>query len=96
MKRPEKRQPIAVRPVWNHLRLVHPLPETDGELLSVATHLLQQFAATQGKEAPGFSLDAAHFLARRRWVAAELARRLWRAIETNRGSLITAADLSES
>jgi len=95
MKRPEKRPPITVRPLWNHLRLVHPLPETDGEILLVATHLLQQFAATQGKEAPGFSLEAAHFLARRRWVVAELARLLWRAVETNRGSLITAADLSE-
>jgi DNA-binding NtrC family response regulator len=95
MKRPEKRPPVNVRPLWNHLRLVHPLPETDDEILLVATHLLQRFAATQGKEAPGFSLEAAHFLARRRWVAAELARRLWRAVETNRGSLITAADLSE-
>jgi len=96
MKRPEKRQPITDRPLWNHLRLVHPLPETDGEILSLATHLLEQFAATQGKDTPGFSLEAAQFLARRRWVAAELARRLWRAVETNRGSLITAADLSES
>jgi DNA-binding NtrC family response regulator len=96
MKRPEKRQPITVRPLCNHLRQVYPLPETDGEILAVATHLLQQFAGTQGKETPGFSLEAAHFLVRRRWVVAELARRLWRAVETNRGNLITAADLSDS
>ena len=96
MKRPEKRQAITVRPLRSHLRQVYPLPETDGEFLAVATHLLHQFAATQGKEAPGFSLEAADFLARRRWVVAELARRLWRAVEANRGSLITAADLSDS
>jgi DNA-binding NtrC family response regulator len=96
MKRPEKRQPITVRPLWNHLRQVHPLPKADGEILAVATHLLQQFAGSQGKETPGFSLEAADFLARRRWIAAELARRLWRAVETNRGNLITAADLAES
>jgi DNA-binding NtrC family response regulator len=96
MKRLEKRQPITVGPQRNHLRQVYPLPATDGKILAVATHLLQQFAGTQGKETPGFSLEAADFLARRRWVTAELARRLWRAVETNRGNLITAADLSES
>lgn len=96
MKRPEKSQPVTARPPSTHLRQVHPLPKSDDEILSIATHLLQQFAATQGKDAPGFSLDAARFVVRRRWVVAELARRLWRAVETNRGSLITAADLSHS
>ena len=78
----------------HHLVLVHPVPDTDSAILLVATHLLHQFAATQGKEAPCFSMDATTFLARQRWDTDELARRVWRAVEINRGSLITAADLS--
>lgn len=94
MKRPAKRQPLSARPPLNHLVLVHPLPDTDNAIVVVAAHLLQQFAATQGKDPPGLSLDAATFLAHQRWAADELARRVWRAVENNRGSLITAADLS--
>ena len=94
MKRPAKRQPLSTRPAANHLVLVHPLPDTHNAIVVVAAHLLQQFAATQGKEAPGLSVDAATFLAGQRWEADELARRVWRAVAANRGSLITAADLS--
>jgi DNA-binding NtrC family response regulator len=93
MKRTAKRQPLHVRPPMN-LVLVHPLPEADDEILLIANHLLHQFAATQGKEPPGLSLDAATFLTRQRWETDELARRVWRAVENNHGSLITAADLS--
>jgi len=93
MKRTAKRQPLNVRPPTN-LVLVHPLPDADGEILLIASHLLNQFAATQGKEPPGLSVDAATFLARQRWETDELARRVWRAVEKNHGSLITAADLS--
>ena len=95
MKRPAKRQTLSTRPPTNHLVLVHPLPEANNAILLVATHLLHQFAATQGKDPPGLSLDAATFLARQRWATHELARRVWRAVQNNRGSLITAADLSE-
>ena len=94
MKRTAKRQPpLNVRPPMN-LVLVHPLPDTDDEILLIASHLLHQFAATQGKEPPSLSVDAATFLARQRWETDELARRVWRAVEKNHGSLITAADLS--
>lgn len=95
MKRPEKRETLNLRPVVNRMLQIHPVPQTDGGIVSVATHLLQQFAATLGKEPPGLSLDAASFLAAQRWEAGELARRVRRAVETNRGSLITAADLTE-
>jgi DNA-binding NtrC family response regulator len=94
MKRPARRQPLSTRPPLNHLVLVHPLPDTDNAIVVVAAHLLQQFAATQGKEPPELSVDAATFLARQRWATDELARRVWRAVASNRGSLITAADLS--
>jgi transcriptional regulator of aromatic amino acid metabolism len=91
MRRPAKRQPP---PPLNHLVLIHPVPDTDDEILVITTHLLQQFAATQGKEPPVLSVDAATFLSRQRWAAEELARRVWRAVENNHGSLVTAADLS--
>jgi transcriptional regulator of aromatic amino acid metabolism len=94
MKRPAKRQPVSSRPPLSHLVLVHPLRDTDTAIVEVATHLLQQFAATQGKQPPDLSLDAAMFLVQQHWAADELARRVWRAVETNCGSLITAADLS--
>lgn len=95
MKRPARHQSFNTRPQFSHLVLVHPVPETDSEILVVATHLLHQFAATQGKEPPSLSVDAARLLARQHWAADELARRVWRAVENNCGSLITAADLSE-
>ena len=95
MKRTEKRQALATRPPANHLIQVHPLPDTDDEILSIAFHLLHQFAETQGKQPPGFSLDAARFLANHDWVTADLARRVWDAVAKNCGSLITAADLGE-
>lgn len=95
MKRTERRQALAARPQTNHLIQVHPLPDTDNEILSIAFHLLQQFADTQGKQPPGFSLDAARFLASHHWATAELARRVWDAVAKNCGSLITAADLGE-
>jgi hypothetical protein len=78
-----------------HLMLVHPAPPSHHGLLQLALHLLQRFAATQGKDLPGFSQDAADFLVGRRWGTTELARRVWRAVAANRGSLITAADLSD-
>jgi DNA-binding NtrC family response regulator len=93
MKRNAKRQPLSAGPPRN-LVLVHPLPDADDEILLIAGHLLQQFATTQGKEPPGLSVDAATFLARQHWATDELARRVWRAVEKNSGSLITAADLS--
>jgi len=95
MKRPEKREALTIRPSVNRVFQIHPVPPTDGGIVSVATHLLQQFAASQGKEPPGLSLDAASFLAGQHWEAGELARRVWRAVQSNRGSLVTAADLSE-
>ena len=94
MRRQAKRQPLSARPPMDHLVLVHPVPDADDEILLVATHLLQQFAATQGKEPPALSVDAATFLGRQHWAAEELARRVWRAVENNEGSLVTAADLS--
>lgn len=94
MKRPARRQPLSTRPPLNHLVLVHPLPDTNNAIVLVASHLLQQFAATQGKEPPELSMDAATFLARQRWATDELARRVWRAVASNRGNLVTAADLS--
>ena len=95
MKRPANRPSPAERPLSAHLALVHPAPETGHEVLALATHLLHQFATTQGKELPGFSVDAARFLVQQRWDTRELAHRVWHAVETNAGSLITAADLSE-
>lgn len=95
MRRHAKRQPLSPRqPPMQHLLLVHPVPDADDEVLLVATHLLRQFAATQGKEPPALSVDAATFLSRQHWAAEELARRVWRAVENNQGSLVTAADLS--
>ena len=95
MKRPENREALNLHPSANRVFQIHPVPSTDGGIVSVAAHLLEQFAATQGKEPPGLSLDAASFLAAQRWEAGELARRVWRAVQANRGSLVTAADLSE-
>jgi hypothetical protein len=56
-------------------------------------HFARRFAATAGREVPDFSEDAARFLASRHWSLAELTMRVCRAVEENRGALITAADL---
>jgi DNA-binding NtrC family response regulator len=95
MKQPEKREVLNKRPSVDRVFQIHPVPPAGEAIVSVTTHLLQQFAATQGKEPPGLSLNAASFLTAQRWEAGELARRVWRAVEINRGSLITAADLGE-
>jgi DNA-binding NtrC family response regulator len=63
--------------------------------MAVVLHLLQRFAAAQRKSVPALSQDAASYLKARRWVIRDLARRVWRAVAANRGSLITAADLIE-
>ncbi|HVO24160.1 MAG TPA: hypothetical protein VMW56_11080 [Candidatus Margulisiibacteriota bacterium] len=95
MRRPAKRQPFTTRQApGHHLVLVHPVRDTDDEILLIAAHLLEQFAATQGKEPPALSVDAATFLAQQHWATEELARRVWRAVENNQGNLVTAADLS--
>ncbi len=72
---------------------VHPVPSGPEEILSVAQHLLRYFARASGKVVPILSQDAAAFLTTRVWAADDLARRLSRAVASNRGSLITAADL---
>jgi len=78
-----------------HLLQIHPLPDSRTEVLIVAQHLVRHFAAEQGRDVPGLSRDAANFLGTRAWVLDDLARRLWHAVDVNRGSLITASDLSD-
>jgi transcriptional regulator of aromatic amino acid metabolism len=92
---PSKHQGRAGGTTSAGLFLVHPMPQSGPDILSVAVHLVQRFAAAQGKDVPGLSQDAAQFLLRRRWPVGELALRLAQAVATNRGSLITAADLVE-
>jgi len=77
------------------LRQVHPMPRSRRGIVSVAAHLARRFAAQRGREVPGLSKDAALFLGSRFWAFEDLARRVWRAVATNRGSLITASDLSD-
>lgn len=76
------------------LLLVHPVPRSRNGILAVVLHLIGRCAAAQGKMPPGCSEEAARFLASCSWDTGELARRVAYAIATNRGSLITAADLS--
>ncbi len=91
--------PRSARPLnagaASHLILVYPAPRSQREVLLLAFHLLQRFAAEQGKDLPGFSQDAGDFLIGRQWGTTELTRRVWRAVAANQGSLITAADLSD-
>ncbi len=75
------------------LLLVHPLTPSGADILSIAVHLLHRFATAHRKDVPELSEDAAQFLRARRWAVGELAARLSRAVASNRGSLITAADL---
>lgn len=83
---------LALR-TTTHLVQVHPVPRAPREAVNVAVHLMCTSAAAQRKAIPGLSEDAALLLAARPWELRELAARLWRAVENNRGSLITAADL---
>ncbi|MFQ5667644.1 MAG: hypothetical protein ACE5I7_14625 [Candidatus Binatia bacterium] len=108
MKRHGKRQPsstaaTAQRPARSpnaakvrYLRQVHPVPGVQAGALVVAAHLLRRFETEQHKQTPGLSQDAAAFLVRQRWATADLAQRISRAVKSNRGSLITAADLSDT
>ncbi len=75
---------------------IHPVPLVRDEILAIAIHLGDCFAAAQGKAAPVFSEDAAAFLAGRRWAINDLALRVSRAVASNQGSLITATDLDEA
>jgi len=59
----------------------------------VALHLIERCAALQGKAPPACSEEAAVLLVSERWELGDLARRIVHAVATNRGSLITAADL---
>lgn len=77
-----------------HLFQVHPVSSRPEEVLSIALHLLGQFATVHGKEVPALSQDAADFLTCRSWSLNDLAARLSRAVAANQGSLITAADLA--
>ena len=85
-------RPIEAR----HLLQVHPVPAARNDVLSIAIHFADGFAAAAHKEAPAFSEDAAVFLASRRWRISDLARRVWRAVAASQGSLITADDLADS
>lgn len=89
------RRSISV-PDGDHLLQVHPISGSRVEILAIAVHFARSFAATQGKTPPDFSEDAAAFLVDQRWEVSELAARVSRAVVSNRGNLITAADLSES
>lgn len=71
------------------------MPSGRDEVLTLAMHFAQRFAATAGKEVPGFSEDAADFLASRPWELGDLTFRICRAVEENCGSLITADDLAD-
>ncbi len=109
MRRRERREVPWLRPVGRaekaelpaaleeavYLLQVHPVPQSRTEILSVAAHLVRRFAAAQRRDVPGLSEDAASFLARRSWALDDLARRVWRAVAANQGSLITASDLSD-
>lgn len=89
--------PRRVRPLESrHLLQVHPVPESRGDVLSIALHFADQFAASANKAAPVFSEDAAMFLASRQWTISDLARRVRHAVAANHGSLITAEDLADS
>jgi hypothetical protein len=72
---------------------LHPIPRSRDGILAVVLHLIGRCAVAQGKVPPGCSEEAAAFLASRSWDTGDLARRVAYAIATNRGSLITAADL---
>ncbi len=79
-----------------YLLQVHPVPQSRDEILMVAIHFARRFASVYAKPVPGFSEDAAVFLARHDWEITDLAVRVSRAVATNQGNLITAADLCGS
>jgi DNA-binding NtrC family response regulator len=79
----------------SQLLQVSPVPTSRNEILALAMHFARRFAATAGRAVPDFSEDAARFLAGRRWSLADLTMRVCRAVEQNRGNLITAADLDQ-
>jgi DNA-binding NtrC family response regulator len=74
---------------------VSPIPTSRDEILALAMHFARRFATTTGKQVPDFSEDAARFLASRRWTLGDLTFRVCRAVEENKGTLISAADLGE-
>jgi len=109
MKRRNKLRVTTLRPVrprnpsgsspaeeLGYLLQVHPVPQSRDEILMVAIHFARRFAAAYGKSVPGFSEDAAAFLARHRWEITDLAVRVAGAVAVNQGNLITAADLCGS
>ena len=75
---------------------IHPVAGSREQVLALAMNFLSEAAEKYGTSPPGFSEDAARFLGSRQWDARELARRIARAVARSQGSLITAADLSES
>lgn len=109
IRRGERRKVFWLRPVGGAERAeqpcpveegislvrVHPMPQSPTEILSVAAHLVRRFAAEQGREVPGFSVEAANFLSRQSWELDDLVRRVGRAVAANQGNLITASDLSD-
>jgi DNA-binding NtrC family response regulator len=74
---------------------IHPIRTSRSEILAVAMHFLLESAIEHGIAPPGLSEDAASFLSSRNWDVTDLASRVARAVATNRGSLITADDLSK-
>ena len=108
MKQPDKSQSAALPANGTAARRSHaaagatgrifqvsPVPSGRDEVLALAMHFAKRFAATAGKEVPGFSEDAAGFLASRRWSLGDLTFRICRAVEENCGCLITAGDLAD-
>ena len=105
MKQRDRSQRSILHPVGFPLRSiglggaplvqVSPVPSGRDEILALAMHFARRFAATAGKDVPEFSEDAARFLASRPWTLSDLTLRVCRAVEENRGNLITAADLGE-
>ncbi len=75
--------------------LVHPVANSRDEILVIAAHLARRAAEQLGKPTPEFSQNAASFLAGQPWTIDDLAKRIARAVATNQGSLIIAADLQE-
>jgi hypothetical protein len=73
---------------------IHSVPASRSVILAVAVRFLIESERAEGKSTPGLSEDAATFLSSRGWDAKDLASRMARAVASNQGSLITAADLA--
>ena len=74
---------------------IHPVPASRSVILAVAVHFLIESERAEGKATPGLSEDAATFVSSCGWDARDLASRMARAVASNQGSLITAADLAK-